>query len=72
MSRDKARQRIDRCLHLIDAAYWAACDAEGRAIDPEELGAPDSLLDESYEAALLVEGIAESRGISWAEARDFV
>lgn len=40
--------------------------------DPADLGAPEGLLDEAYEAALLVESLAAERGISWAEARELV
>jgi hypothetical protein len=69
---DAARIAIGKAIDAAHAAYWAACDGEGRAIDPADLGAPDRLLDDAYEAALIVEGIAEGRGISWAEARQFV
>jgi hypothetical protein len=69
---DAARIAIGKAVRAAHTAYWAACDDEGRAIDPAELDAPESLLDDAHEAALMVEGIAESRGISWAEARQFV
>jgi hypothetical protein len=70
--RDAAMRAIAKAIDATHSAYWAACDAEGQAIDPAALGAPDSLLDDAYEAALLVEGIAAERGISWTEARQFV
>ena len=63
---------IRRAIDAAHDAYWIACDAEGRTIDPTELGAPDGLLDDAYDAALQVEGIAAARGISWTEARQFV
>jgi hypothetical protein len=69
---EEASKAIEDALDAIDTAYWLACDAECRALDPEELSAPDGLLDDAYHAALIVEGIAEERGISWHEARDFV
>jgi hypothetical protein len=72
MTRDQAAAELAKAIDAAHAAYWAACDGEGRAIDPADLGAPDRLLDDAYEAALIVEGIAEARGISWAEARQFV
>ena len=60
-------------LHVLSTyPYWAACDAEGRAIDPADLDAPGGLLDEAYEAALQVESLAVERGISWAEVRELV
>ena len=72
MTRKQAAAAIAKAIDAAHAAYWAACDTEGRAIDPDDLSAPAGLLDEAYDAALLVEGIAESRGISWADARQFV
>jgi hypothetical protein len=72
MNRAKATAAIGKAIDAMHSAYWAACDAEGQAIDPAALGAPDSLLDDAYDAALLVESIAAERGISWAEARQFV
>lgn len=70
--RDAAMQAIAKAVNAMHRAYWSACDAEGRAIDPTELDAPDSLLDDAYSAALQVEAIAAARGISWTEARQFV
>lgn len=72
MTRSQAAAAIAQAVDAAHAAYWAACDAEGRAIDPAELDAPESLLDDAHDAALMVQGIAENRGISWAEARQFV
>jgi hypothetical protein len=72
MNRTEAAAAIQNAIDAAHSAYWSACDAEGRAIDPAALGAPDSLLDDAHEAALLVEGIAAERGISWTEARQFV
>ena len=63
---------IAAALDAIDRAYWQACDSAGRAVDPADLGAPDGLLDDAHDAALKVEGVMQSRGISWPEARDFV
>ena len=71
-ARDAAVKAITDALDAIHSAYWDACDAEGRAIDPVDLGAPDGILDDAYDAALQVEGIVEARGISWHEARQFV
>jgi len=70
--RAKAAAAIQKALDAAHAAYWAACDAEGCAIDPAALNSPDGLLDEAYEAALLVEGIATERGMSWQDAREYV
>ena len=72
-SRDAAVSAIAEALDALHSAYWDACDAEGRAIDPGDLGAPEGiLLDAAYDAALQVEDIADARGISWHEARQFV
>jgi hypothetical protein len=70
--RQRSAQAIAKSLQAADAAYWAACDAEGRAIDPAELGAPEGLLDAAFDIALTVEALAADRGISWAEARELV
>jgi len=72
MTRAEATAAIQKALDAAHAAYWAACDAEGRAIEPAALSAPDGLLDEAYEAALMVEGVAVERGLSWQDARDYV
>jgi hypothetical protein len=72
MTRDDATAAIAAAIEAAHDAYWSACDAEGMAIDPSDLSAPDGLLDEAFEAALQVEGIAEARGISWPEARQFL
>jgi hypothetical protein len=71
-ARDTAVKAIAEAVTAIHRAYWAACDAEGRAIDPGDLGAPEGILDAAYDAALQVEDIAGVRGISWHEAREFV
>ena len=71
-ARDAAVKAIARAMSAVYTAYWSACDAEGRAIDPVDLGAPEAILDDAYDAALQVEGIADARGISWHEARQFV
>jgi hypothetical protein len=72
MTREQAAAAVAAALDALHDAYWAACDNEGRAIEPTDLGAPEALLDEAFDAALQVQGIAEGRGISWTEARDFV
>lgn len=72
MTRSQAAAAIAQAVDAAHAAYWAACDDEGRAIDPDDLDAPQGLLDDAHDAALKVQDIAESRGISWAEARQFV
>ena len=72
MTRTKAAAAIQNAIDAAHSAYWSACDTEGRALDPAELDAPDSLLDDAHEAALCVEAIAAERGISWHEARQFV
>ena len=69
MTRDDAVQAIAEGLEAIHAAYWAVCDAEGQAIDPAVLLAPDGVLDDAFDIALSVEAFAEDNGISWAEAR---
>jgi len=71
-SGDAAVKAITDALDAMHSAYWAACDAEGRAIDPGDLGAPEGILDTAYDVALRVEDIADARGISWHEARQFV
>lgn len=70
--RDAATKAIAKAMKAAHAAYWAACDAEGRAIDPADLGADEGLLADAYETALLVDSIAVERGISWGEARQLV
>lgn len=72
MTRDRARAAISRAIGTIHAAYWAACDAEGRAINPADLGAPDGLLDEAQADALTVEYLAQERNLSWMDARDLL
>jgi len=72
MTRAKIAAAIQKALDAAHAAYWAACDAEGCAIDPAVLNAPDGLLDEAYEAALMVEDIAAERGLNWQDARDYI
>lgn len=72
MNRTEAAAEIQKAIDAAHDAYWTACDAEGRAIDPAALDAPDSLLDDAYDTALQVESIADARGISWHEARQFV
>ena len=72
MTKTEAAAAIRRAIDAAHDAYWTACDTEGRALDPAELDAPDSLLDDAYDAALQVEAIAAARGISWTEARQFV
>lgn len=71
-ARDAATKAIAKAVDAIHAAYWAACDSEGRAIDPGDLDAPLHLLDVAYDAALTVEAIAAERGLSWADARDLI
>lgn len=72
MTTDEATDAIAAAVDAIHRAYWAACDAEERALDPDDLRAPDGLLDDAYDIALTVEAIAAERGISWAEARELV
>jgi hypothetical protein len=71
-ARRKAAEAIAKAVDAAHAAYWAACDAEGRAIDPDELDAPVGLLDDAHEVALMVEDVAQERRVSWSEARQFV
>lgn len=66
-----AADAIEKAVDAIHSAYWIACDAEQRAIDPDDLGAPDGLLDDAYDVALRVEGMASRDGITWAEAREY-
>lgn len=70
MTRQRAMQAIAAALDDMHVAYWAACDAEGRAIDPADLGAPEGLLDDAHDIALTVEALAADRGITWADARE--
>ena len=70
MTRDQATQAIAEGLEAMHAAYWAVCDAEGQAVDPAVLLAPDGVLDDAFDIALSVEAFAQDNGISWAEARE--
>lgn len=72
MTRSQAAAAIAKAVDAAHAAYWAACDAEGRAIDPDELHAPDGLLDEAQANALIVAYLAQERDLSWTEARQLV
>lgn len=72
MNVQEAREAIAEAVDAIHSAYWAACDAEGRAVDPDELDAPDGLLDEAYDIALTVEGLAQEHGTTWQDARGLV
>ena len=67
-----AAAAIAKAIDAAHAAYWTACDDEGLAIDPAELDAPQGLLDDAHDAALMVETLAQERSISWAEARELV
>ena len=69
MTRDQATQSIAEALEAMHAAYWAVCAAEGQAIDPAVLLAPDGVLDDAFDIALSVEAFAEIKFISWSEAR---
>lgn len=69
---EKATKQIEKVLDKLSQAYWTACDAERRAVDPDELKAPPGVLDDAYDTALRVEDIAAGRKISWEEARQFV
>jgi hypothetical protein len=57
-------------LEAMHAAYWSACDAEGQAIDPAVLLAPNGVLDDAFHIAERVEAFAQDNGISWTEARE--
>lgn len=70
MAMNAAADTIAKALNAIRAAYWDACDAERRAIDPDDLGAPGGLLDDAYDVALRVEGMARRDGLAWAAARE--
>ena len=72
MTAAEAAAAIQQAVSAAHAAYWAACDAEGRAVDPADLEAPENFLDDAYDAALQVESLAAARGISWGDARDLV
>ena len=71
-TRDDASEVISKAIQAMLDAYWAACDAEGRAIDPADIDAPEGFLDEAYRRAQTVEGVVNKRGITWAEARKLV
>ena len=64
MTRDQATQAIVEGLEAMHAAYWAVCDAEGQAIDPAVLLAPDGVLDDAFDIALSVEAFAEENRIA--------
>jgi hypothetical protein len=67
--RAEARSSIAKAVRAAEAAYWSACDAEGKAIRPSTLGAPTGLLDEAYDIALEAELLVADKGFSWDEAR---
>jgi len=69
ITRNTAATSIAKAVGAAHSAYWAACDAESKAINPACLDAPEGLLNDAYEAALHVESLADERGISWPEAR---
>lgn len=67
-----AAKAIEKALDAIHTAYWGACDAQGAAVDPDTLGAPDGLLDDAYDTAQRIEDLMTERAISWPEARQFL
>jgi len=69
-TKDAAAKAIAKAIRAAHVAYWAACDTEGRAIDPAALDAPDSLLDDAYDAALQIQRVATAHGVSWDDARN--
>lgn len=68
--RATAKQAIANAISAAHKAYWAACDSEGRAIDPIALGSPGGLLATAHEEALRIEAIAAESDISWWDARE--
>lgn len=70
MNRIEAAAAIQNAVDAAYSAYWSACDTEGRAIDPAALDAPDSLLDDAYDAALQIQRVATAHGVSWDDARN--
>lgn len=72
MNRDKATQTIAKAVETAHLAYWSVCVAEERAIDPQVLGATESFLDNAQANALLVEYLAQERGLTWAEALELI
>jgi hypothetical protein len=72
MTREQAAAAIAAAVDAAIDAYWQLCDEVGYAVDPDDLDAPDGLLDSAHDTALIVQGLAEDRGISWVEARQFV
>ena len=71
-TRNDANVIIAKAIEAAHAAYWAACDAEGRPVDPADLDAPAGFFEELYRTAQTVEGILNERGITWAEARKLI
>lgn len=73
-ARKEAETTIAAALAAISAAYWEACAAEGRAIDPEDLGMSETeaeLLAEEFGTAQDIEARAASHGVSWEEAKGY-
>ena len=69
VTREQTMEAITAAVYTAHDAFWRACDAEGRAIDPADLEAPDGLLDAAHELAVQVETLARERGIAWDTAR---
>lgn len=72
MTRAEATKSIEQAIKTADAAYWAVCDAEERAIDPADLMAPTGLFEATYDLALMIEILIKDRGLTWTEARNLV
>jgi len=70
MTRKKADKAMAIAREIAIDAYWSACDAESRAIDPHMLDIPEGIVDEAYAAALQVESLIDRDGITWAQARE--
>lgn len=69
-----AETAIAEALDAIRTAYWQACAAEGRAIDPEDLGMSETeaeLLAEEFGTAQDIEEHAALHGVNWEEAKGY-
>lgn len=65
---DEPARIIAVSIDAIHAAYWTACERDGKAVDPAEIGVPEGLLDDVFKNAQLVEDVVKQRDMSWAEA----
>jgi hypothetical protein len=66
---EEASDVIAKAIDTAHAAYWAACDTQGRAINPITLKVRERFLDEAFKKALMIEDTAQNLDITWYDAR---